>query len=402
MSTTRLVVHSIQALARYRLRTCFMMAGSVVGVAAVTFVVSIGQGAERKMLTTVRQIFGESGIMIGAGGHQMMGGPRPGAARLTLDDMEALAKALPEIEAWDPQQVMTASVRRGTATGTVRVLGQSERSERLRARSVTRGVYFDASDVRRLERVALIGRTVVKDLFGDDDPLDGEILIELVPFKVAGVLEPFGTDLHGMDRDNEIVVPITTLMRRLTNVDSIAGAKVLVRDSQQIEDTAREITRLLRAQHALTEGQPDDFNVLTPVEVQRMFGRMQRVLSLYLPLAAAVALLVGGIVAATLMLTSVNARVGEIGLRRAVGAQPEHIRLQFLVETAVTMLGGGLAGIAIGLVAGQLVATRLELGTVFSWAAVLLGLVMSTATGLLAGVVPARRAARLLPADALR
>jgi len=402
MSTTRLVVHSVQALARYRLRTSFMMVGSFVGVAALTFVVSIGQGAQRKMLTTVRQIFGESGIMIGAGGHQMMGGPRPGAARLTLDEIEALAQALPEIEAWDPQQVMSASVRRGNATGTVRVLGQSERSEQLRARSVSRGVYFDASAVKRVERVALIGETVAKDLFEDQDPLDGEILIESVPFTVIGVLEPFGTDLHGMDRDNEIVVPISTLMRRLTNVDSIAGVKVLVQDSQRIEDIAREITRLLRVQHGLAEGQPDDFNVLTPVEVQRMFGRMQRVLSLYLPLAATVALVVGGIVAATLMLTSVNARVGEIGLRRAVGAQPEHIRLQFLVESAVTMLGGGLGGILIGLVAGQIVATRLEFGAVFSWNAVVLGILMSTATGLLAGVVPARRAARLLPADALR
>jgi putative ABC transport system permease protein len=402
MSTGRLVAHSVHALARYRLRTCFMMIGSLVGVAALTFVVSIGQGAKRKMLTTVRQIFGESGIMISAGGHQMMGGPRPGAARLTLDDIEALSKALPEIEAWDPQQTMPAAVRRGTATATVRVLGHSERSERLRARSVARGMYFDAAAVRRLERVALIGETVVKDLFGDDDPLEAEILIESVSFKVIGVLEPFGTDLHGMDRDNEIVVPISTLMRRLTNVDSIAGAKLLVKDSRRIEDTARDITRLLRAQHALAEGAPDDFNVLTPVEVQRMFGRMQRILSLYLPLAASVALVVGGIVAATLMLASVNARVGEIGLRRAVGAQPEHIWMQFLVETAVTMLGGGLGGIIIGLAAGQFVASRLDLGAIFSWRAVLLGLLMSAVTGLLAGVGPASRAARLLPADALR
>lgn len=376
--------------------------GSLVGAAALTFVVSVGQGAQRKMLTTVRQIFGESGIMIGAGPHQMMGGPRQGAGRLTLDDIEALAKALPEIEAWDPQQTLAASVRRGSATATVRVLGQSERSERLRARSVTRGVYFDASDVKRLERVALIGETVAKDLFGDEDPLDSEILIESVPFKVTGILEPFGTDLHGGDRDNEIVVPISTLMRRLTNVDSIASAKLLVKDSQRTEETGREITRLLRTRHALAEGQPDDFSVLTPVEVQRMFSTMQRVLSLYLPLAAAVALVVGGIVAATLMLASVNARVGEIGLRRAVGAQPEHIRLQFLVETAVTMLGGGLGGIVIGLAAGQIVATRLEFGAVFSWSAVLLGLLMATVTGLLAGVMPARRAAGLRPADALR
>lgn len=400
--TARLVAHSVRALFRYRLRTAFMMIGSLVGIAALTFVVSVGQGARQKMLTTVRQIFGESGIMIGAGGHQMMGGPRAGAARLTIDDIEALAKALPEIEAWDPQQVMSASVRRGSATATVRVLGQSERSEILRARSVSRGAYFDLAAVKRLERVALVGETVVRDVFGGDDPVGGEILIDSVAFKIIGVLERFGTDLHGMDRDNEIVVPISTLVRRLTNVDSIAGAKLVVKDSGRIEETAREITRLLRVRHALIDGQPDDFSVLTPVDVQRMFGRMQRVLSLYLPLAASVALVVGGIVAATLMLASVNARVAEIGLRRAVGAQPEQIRLQFLIEAAMTMLGGGLAGVVIGSAAGQYVATRMELGTVFSWAAVLLGLLLSAATGLAAGVIPARRAARLRPADALR
>jgi putative ABC transport system permease protein len=221
--SARLFGHSVRALARYPLRTTFIMMCSLVGVAAVTFVVSIGRAAEPKMVTTVRQIFGESGIMVGAGGHQMMGGPRAGAARLTLDDMDALGRALPEIEAWDPQQTMAASVRRGNAAATARVLGHSERSEQLRARSVSRGVYFDAAAVKRLDRVALIGETVVRDLFGEADPLDAEILIESVPFKVIGVLERFGTDLHGMDRDIEVVVPISTLMRRLTNIDSIAG-----------------------------------------------------------------------------------------------------------------------------------------------------------------------------------
>jgi putative ABC transport system permease protein len=191
-------------------------------------------------------------------------------------------------------------------------------------------------------------------------------------------------------------------MRRLANVDTIAGAKLLVTDPSRVEETAREVTRLLRGQHMLSAGQPDDFNIMTPVEVQRMVGTVRRVLSWYLPLAAGIALLVGGIVAATLMLTSVNARVGEIGLRCAVGARPQDIRSQFLIETAVTMLGGGLIGVMLGSLGGQLVATHLQLGTVFSWKAVLLGLVMSGATGLLAGVLPARRAARLHPADALR
>ena len=402
MKTRRLIAHSMRVLLRYRLRTFFIMVTSLVGVASLTFVMSIGQGVQHKMLATVRQIFGDSSILVVAGGHQIMGGPRPDAARLTLDDIDSVAKTMPEVDLWDPQQVLSASVRHDNTASTVRVLGLSERSERVWSRSVSRGNYFDATAVKRLDRVALIGATVAKNLFGAGDPLQAEILIESVPFTVIGILEPFGTDLHGMDRDNEIVVPISTLMRRLANVDTISLAKLHVKDTRHIEDTAATIKQLLRARHSLAAGQPDDFNILTPVEVQRMVGKVRRILSLYLPLASAVVLFVGGIVAATLMLASVNARIGEIGLRRAVGAQPREIGIQFLVETTVTIVGGGLFGILLGLTAGQIVAAHLALKIGFAWNAVLLGLLMSAITGLLAGVLPARRAASILPADALR
>jgi putative ABC transport system permease protein len=239
-------------------------------------------------------------------------------------------------------------------------------------------------------------------LFGGDDPLDAEIRIGAVPFRVIGVLEPFGTDMHGMDRDNEIVVPISTLTRRLTNVDTIAAAKLLLGNPSAGEDAAREITRILRERHVLTAGQPDDFKILTALEVQRNVAMIQRVLFLYVPLVAGVALVVGGIVSAMLMLASVNARISEIGLRRAVGARPEDIRLQFLIETAVTTICGGLGGIVLGYIGAQIIASRLELGDIFSWKAVLLGVGAAAVTGLIAGVAPARRAARLQPADALR
>lgn len=402
MNALHLMVHSLRAVMRYPLRSGFIMLCSLVGVAALTFVLAVGAGARAKMLSTVRQLFGDSAIIVLAGGHQLLGGPRPDGARLTIDDIEAVAQAVPAIEVWDPQQALTASVRSGGAATTARVLGQSERSERVWSRSVSRGVYFDAAAVKRLDRVALVGETVVRDVFGNRDPLGAEIMIESVPFTVIGVLERFGTDLHGMDRDNEVVVPISTLMRRLANLDTIMAAKVLVRDGENVQQAARDLTQALRARHGLTTGQPDDFNLLTPVEVQKIMGTMKQVLSLYLPLAAIVVLLVGGLVAATLMVGAVNARVAEIGLRRAVGALPRDIGRQFLVETTVTVLGGGLLGIALGQGAGLIVASHLKFDGAFSWTAILLGLLMSIATGLLAGVLPARRAARLQPADALR
>jgi putative ABC transport system permease protein len=402
MSTTRVVRQSLRALTRYPLRSAFVMLGSVVGVAALTLVVSIGQGVQAKVLKTVGQIVGDSSILVMSGGSRILGSPRAGASRLTIDDLTAVAADVDEIDLWDPQQDISSVVRYRDNTATVRILGQSERGERVWARTVTRGHYFDGAAVTSAARVAVIGQTVARILFGNEDPVDAEIRIGAVPFRVIGVLEPFGTDMHGMDRDNEITVPISTLMRRLTNVDSISAAKLLVKDPAREEKTSREIARVLRIRHALGGDEPDDFKLVTAVEVRSMTTWVRRVLLLFVPLLAGVVLLAAGIVAATLMLSSVNERIAEIGLRHAVGARPADIRLQFATETAITILAGGLGGLMLGYAGVRIAATRLQLGNTFSWEAVVVGIIASALTGLLAGVLPARRAAQLNPVDALR
>jgi putative ABC transport system permease protein len=401
--STRLVRHSIRAVTRHRARSAFIMLGSFIGVAALTLVIAVGESAERKVLSTVRQLFGAQSIMVITGGGRFMGGARDDAARLTIEDLEAVASDVPHIEAWDPQQAMpNASIRHAGNTATARLLGASERFERVWDRSATRGETFDAEAVRGSARVALIGETVVHELFGTEDPIGSEIEIGNVPFTVIGVLEPFGTDLHGMDRDAEIVVPITTLMRRVMNVDTIAGAKLIVDDPAHVERAVEDLTRVLRERHGIPAGRPDDFHIISAVAVQQMVSKTQKVLALYLPIVAGIALLVAGIVAASLMLASVNARVSEIGLRRAVGASVEDVQLQFLVETIATILAGGIAGIVVGLAAAQWTAVKWHLDGTLSWRAVVLGIVVSAITGFLAGVLPARRAARLDPATALR
>ena len=402
MRTTRLVTHSVRAMARYPLRSAFVMLGSLVGVAALTLVVSLGQGVQAKVLQTVRQILGDSSILVISGGSRIMGSPRAGASRLTIDDLTAAIAELDGIEAWDPQQDLSSVVRYRETTATVRVLGQSERGERVWARSVNRGKYFENRDVAAAARVAVIGDTVARRLFKHEDPLDAEVRIGAVPFRVIGVLEPFGTDMHGMDRDNEIVVPISTLMRRLANVDTISAASLLLKDPEREEVIARNIGRILRSRHALVSDEPDDFRIVTSVEIRKMLTWVRRVLFLFVPLVAAVVLLVAGIVAATLMLSSVNERVAEIGLRRAIGARPEDIWLQFATETAFTIVSGGLGGMLLGYAGAHLVAMRMQLAETFSWPAVLIAFVASAITGLLAGILPARRAAQLHPADALR
>ena len=172
-------------------------------------------------------------------------------------------------------------------------------------------------------------------------------------------------------------------------------------------ETLRELHGLAPGQqdeelHGEASGQRDDFTVMTPVQVQRMVGQAERIFFVFLPLIAGVSLVAGGVVAATLMLVAVNERVAEIGLRRAVGARPADIRLQFLLESVVTTLGGGLLGLITGIVISQAIASRMNLGDILPWRMVFLGIVLSSVTGLLAGVAPARRAARLQPIDALR
>ncbi len=403
MKTARFLGQSLRAMGRYKMRTGFMMLGSFVGVAALVAVVSVGKGVERKVLRTVGQLFSDSAVFVASGGHMFASGSRGDGGRLTLDDIEAIVAEVPGVEVWDPMQFQNdAQARRGDASATVRVVGQSERGERVWVRQVVRGDFFDASDVAHANRVALLGPTAARSLFGDGDPLGGELTIGGSPFRVIGLLEAMGTDAHGIDRDNEIAVPITTAMRRLLNVDTIRAAKLLLRDPAQVPVLAREATRILKERHAIAAGQPNDFNIITPVDVQRLVARSQRVIFVFLPLVAAVAMLAGAVVAASLMLLSVSERTSEIGLRRAVGARARDISLQFLSEATVTTFCGGMAGILLGGLVSWLLAHRLGLESFFSWKAALVSLALAALSGLLAGVLPARRAAALAPAEALR
>lgn len=402
MKLGRLIRDSMLMMGRYKLRTSFMMLGSLIGIAALTVVISVGQLAQQKMLEMVSRVFSDSTIVIHAGGGAMMGGPRGAATRLTVDDIQAIGKEVSGVTDWDARQSVSMSVRRGDATRNAEILGQSERSPRVWNRTAARGDFFDEAAVRGSARVAVLGETVAKELFSNDDPIGADIQIGSVPFRVIGILESWGTDPHGMDEDNVVVIPITTLMRRLANVDKIGMAKLLISDPDQAEQMKDQIRGVLRHRHALSPDQPDDFSILTATEVHHMIGEIQRVMFLYIPLVALVSLFVGGIVSASLMLSSINERIAEIGLRRAVGAGAGDIRLQFLLETATTIVIGGVGGIAFGYAMAQIAAVHMRWGSPNPWLAAAVGVFASSSVGLLAGVLPALRAARLQPADALR
>jgi putative ABC transport system permease protein len=335
----------------------------------------------------------------------MRGSPLPfgQATTLTLADIEELQAAIPDIEIWDPMQMIPErEVSYRNRDVFTRIVGESERAERVWNRGVVLGETLDRSSVASSARVALVGKRLAAELFDGADPIGEQITIAGVPFRVIGVLEEFGTDPHGMDRDHEIHVPITTIMRRLQNVDYIVGAKLLMKDPSQIESAATRVRELLRERHHLNAAEEDDFQIITPTQIRAMVASMGRVLNLFLPLAAAVAMLVGGVVVANLMLASIQERRAEIGLRRAVGARSRDIISQFLLETTMLTVSGGVLGVIVGVTAASVLASRMKLPSVISVEAVATGVVFSALVGLLAGVLPARRAAGLDPVKALR
>jgi putative ABC transport system permease protein len=402
MNPTRLLRTSLLTLLRHPLRSSFLMLGSLVGVAALTLVVSAGDSAQHRVLTTIRRNFGPSSIVVSSGGPLLVGGPRDDAARLTLDDAAALG-GLPAVADWDPiLSVDGIPVKRGDASATARVVGCSERAPQVWERGAAAGEYFDAAQVSSSARVAVLGASTARELFGSEDPLGAEIQVGSVPLRVIGVLEPIGSDAHGNDRDAELAVPITTAMRRLLHVDAIRGVRLSVRDPAMVEATGREARALLRERHGLAADRPDDFTVTTPLAAQRMLSRMRGVFLVFLPLVAGVALLAGAAVAASVILLSVTERTPEIGLRRAVGARPRDVAWQLLLETAVTTTLGGILGAALGCAATLFLSHTVRIPMSISWPAVLVGLFLAAGSGLAAGVLPARKAARLHPVEALR
>ncbi|MEM7586472.1 MAG: ABC transporter permease [Acidobacteriota bacterium] len=399
----RLLWRSIwHALSRAKLRTFLMSLGIVIAVATLVVARAMGSGAEQKMLDSISRMFSASSLMVSARG--MQGSIRDGAiSTLTIADIEAIAAELDEVVAWEPFQLFSGQdVRFEGRTRQMNIFGISHQAEEVWQRAVTSGRAITADDLARVARVALIGTKAADALFGDEDPIGQRIYAGSVPLDVIGVLEPYGMDPHGEDRDFEIQVPISTLMRRLMKVDFIMAAKLVVDDPERVEEVADQVTAIMRERHQLVEGVPNDFAVTTPALVRRMVQRANRVLQVFLPAAAGVALLVAALVIASVMLMSVRQRVAEVGLRKAMGATDRQISGQFLTEAVAVTVSSALVGLAIGLAVILVASRRFQIPMALTADTIALALAASVLVGLLAGVLPARQAARLDPIAALK
>ena len=403
MRLTRNLVLSCEILAAHKLRTLLSVTGIIVGVAAVIVVVSAGQGAEQRILDRIRHM-GHNLIIVNAGQTVLLAGRQRQVSTvktLVPADAQAIVKECPSVAVACPAAVKKMSVHWESETASTTVAGMTADGFRIRNLSIASGRAFEAEESRAARRVAVIGRTVADQLFCGADPIGQQVRIGRVPFEVVGTLAPRGMDPSGADQDDIVVVPLQSAMRRLLNVTHIQTVYVQAADADALGRAETEIGGLLHERHRLGE-KADDFtiqNQATLLETQR---QTSRAVTLLVASAAGISLAVGGLGILAVMLIAVRERTREIGLRRAVGARRRDIRTQFLLESAMLAGLGGIVGVVLGVAATQAIASLGYWDTVISWPAAAGGFLFSVTVGIVFGLYPAVRAARLEPIDALR
>jgi putative ABC transport system permease protein len=399
----RAVGVAFRSLGRNRLRTFLMMIGIVIGITALTMIVSAGLGARAKVMERVSK-FGLNSIMIFAGGPEAVP-PNRGAPATTmkLEDAPALEQNVRNVTGVAPfHRQAEADVKYQDKSATTMIFACTPTLGPLWDLDVTQGDFITDDDVTGLARVGVIGPTVRNELFGSANPIGQQVRIGNVSFEIKGIMRAKGVSPRGGDMDDRIYVPLSTYMRRLANVDYIGAIRVRFQSPANIGKAIPEITALLRERHQLAAGLPDDFTIVTPTEITEVAAKALGTFNILLVLVAAISLIAGGVVVANIMLISVNERRREIGLRKAVGARSRDIMTQFLLEAGMVTLAGGVIGIVLGISGAKLLSVIAKVPTTLSWASILIGVVFSVLIGIIAGVQPARRAARLQPIEALR
>jgi putative ABC transport system permease protein len=394
---------ALMALRRNPLRTILTMLGVIIGVGCVVAMVAIGQGASAAIQSQIGAL-GTNFLLVHPGSRSRGGihGGLGSVQNLTADDAAAIVRECPSVAVADPGVRTGAQVVYGDQNWATSVQGTGPNYPTIRAWAVAKGSYFSDEDVKAATKVAVLGQTVVDNLFGNANPVGQIIRMKGVPFRVLGVLDKKGGSAMGQDQDDLVCVPYTTAQKRLMGVTYIGNIIVSAVSPQAIGRATEEIRALLRQRHRIGRDQDDDFEVRSQQDIANTATQMSGVLTVLLGAIASVSLLVGGIGIMNIMLVSVTERTREIGVRRAMGARRSDIRTQFLIESSLISGLGGAVGIALGIVVARSIARFGGWPTLVQPEVVLVAFMFAGAIGVFFGLYPAAKAARLDPIEALR
>jgi putative ABC transport system permease protein len=390
----------MRALRRNKLRSALTALGIIIGVGAVIAMVSIGNGAKAQVEGQIASL-GRNVLSVFPGSYST-GGARGGwgsASTLTPEDAESIAREVPGVvavscEVRDRQQVQGAGLN-----WNAQIMGESPTYLDIRACELAEGVMFTDIEVQTASKVAVLGKTVVEQLFGNASPVGETIRIRNLPFIVIGVLKPKGVNYFGMDQDDVVIVPYTSAMRRISRRQYLSAILIQAAAPEQMSFIQTEAGAVLQQRRV---GREPDFSIRSQLELAQAATATTRTMTWLLGGIAGVSLVVGGIGIMNIMLVSVTERTREIGIRLAVGARGRDILLQFLIEAVTLSLLGGIIGTAVGIATSQIFAKALEWPSLISVSSIVIALAFSMAVGVFFGFYPARKAARLDPIEALR
>ena len=398
----RITSQSVRAIRAFKLRTIFCLISVALGIASITVIVAATEGAYQKAYEIVER-FGPDALLVFGGGEEARAtGQRQ--KTITLDDIDAVKQAFYSAYMVVPMTVMRdIQVSYKDTKYQTLIVGSTSDYSHVWSWPVVQGADFTDEDVRGLRNVGLIGQFLAGELFGEEDPVGKTILVRRIPVQIVGVLSERGTTPAGERLDDRIVMPITTLMRKLQNETKyVAAMRIRFLDQQNLSHYADELKLFLRKRHKLPEGEPDDFTVVSPREIIKFLVALTGSLVAFLGVTGMIALIVAGFVLANLFLLSVRERTKEIGIRRATGARKRDILIQFLGESVFITTLGGIFGFVLALVSARLLMSIAQFPIHFSWKAFVIGMLLSWAVGIGFGLQPANRAANLKPIEAIK
>ena len=394
---------ALRALARNKLRAFLTMLGIIIGVGAVIAMVAIGEGAKATIRSQISAL--GTNVLVILPGSNVQGGVRAGSGnRYTLldSDARAMTRELRSVAYASPvlrrqEQVIAGNLNWGTLAQ-----GVAPEFEQIRDWQIESGRFLHEGDMDSAAKVTVIGQTVARQLFGNDDPIDSVIRIRNIPFRVVGLLVGKGQTGHGQDQDDTVMVPYTTMQKRLMRITYVQSIVVRAISAEKVPEAQEQITLLLRQRHRIAEGREDDFTVRNLSDIAEAAQSTARVMAVLLGSVAGISLLVGGIGIMNIMLVSVTERTREIGIRMAVGARGRDIMLQFLVEAVVMAATGGGIGILLGIGSSEILKLWANWPTLVSPSIVAIAFLFSGAVGVFFGFYPAKKASTLDPIEALR